>query len=286
MSRKKMSGLVIAMPTPLKVNEDVDLESACNLMDYSINEGVSGLMLAGTMGEGTALLDSQKKLLIENAVNHINGRVPVLATISASSTRQTVESMKMIESVGVDYLVLTTPFYYKYPDPESLIVHIKRISENTDIPIVFYNAPGCTGNPVTADTLDEILNISNVAGIKDSSCNYNNFMELLRRYPDKGTRPGFIMQADESMFDSSLIMGVDGIVSGGGVLFIKDLLALIEAGFNGDKAKVMELQIQFSEKLLGLLKPNIARDWMFKIKKELVQRGIISEANVTEPFLR
>lgn len=285
MKPKKLEGVIIAMPTPLLENEDIDTVSLCRLVDYCINEGANGIMIMGTMGEGVALLDSERQLLVETTVSHTAGRIPVLATVSAVSTRRSIAYVKAIERSGVDYMVCTSPFYNKFPDPESLLLHIRKISDIVDVPLIFYNAPASTGNNVDIDTVEKILNMEKIAGIKDSACNFGNFIELLRRYPDKNTRPGTIMQGDESVFDASLLMGADGIVSGGGIAFIKLLVQLYAAAISNDRLKSIEYQRDFSAQLSRLLSPDPQRNWVSNIKKKLVDQQVISNAYVTAPFL-
>ncbi len=285
MTYKKLKGVVIAMPTPLLENEDVDTASLRALIDNTIDNGADAIMMLGTIGEGVALIDAQRNLLVETTVSHIAGRVPVLATVSAASTRKTIEHAKSLEKSGVDFLVSTPAFYNKFPDPQSHVDHIHRIADATSIPLVFYNAPGFTNNPLDADTIDKILNIERVAGIKDSSCNFSMFAELLRRYPNKDTRPGTIMQGDESVFDASLMLGADGVVSGGGVMYVKLLKELCNAGLSKELDASIKLQVAFSKKLMDVLLPNPQRNWLFNIKRELVRQGVIAHDHVTSPFL-
>jgi 4-hydroxy-tetrahydrodipicolinate synthase len=285
MNLKKLHGIIIAIPTPLLSNEDIDVMSLNNLIEFCITEGANGIMIAGTMGEGPSLIDSQKQILIENAVRIAAGRIPVLATISTSSTRKSVENVKTLNKSGADYLVCTAPFYYKYPDPDSVLLHFKKLAAVTEVPLIFYNASGFTGNEVDIETAEKILNMQEVAGIKDSSGNFRNFMELLRRYPDKDNRPGTIMQGDESLFDVSLLMGADGIISGGGVTCIHLLRRLFEAATLDKKLKSFEYQQKFTSELTKLLFPDMQRNWMFNIKNRLVEMKIIQNNCVTTPFL-
>jgi len=162
---------------------------------------------------------------------------------------------------------LYLPVYNKFPDPKSLLYHVEKISQSTDLPLIFYNAPGFTGNSADVDTLEKILQFENIAGIKDSSCQFSNFTELLRRYPDKQSRPGTIMQGDESVFDASLLMGADGIISGGGVLYIPLLVQLYQAAINFNLKESIHFQQEFYGQLLQLLLPNPGRDWVSNIKK-------------------
>jgi len=285
MIQKKLEGLIIALPTPLLQNEDIDLNSLYQLIDYCIAEGTNGIMILGTMGEGVGLIDQQRDILLESTVNHTAKRIPVLATISAASTRKSIEYAKQAEKYGVDYIVSTSAFYNKFPDQKSQLLHIEAIADSVETPTIYYNAPGFTGNQTDVDTLDKILNLNKVSGIKDSSCNFSNFSDLLRRYPEKDSRPGTIMQGDESVFDASLMMGADGIISGGGVLFIKLLTQLLQATQIKDLRTSMQLQKEFSSLLMGILLPNPQRNWMYNIKQELVQKKIFQHATVTSPFM-
>jgi 4-hydroxy-tetrahydrodipicolinate synthase len=285
MNFKKLHGIIIAIPTPLLSNEDIDVTSLNNLIEFCITKGANGIMIAGTMGEGPSLIDSQKHILIENAVRIASGRIPVLATISASSTRKSVENVKSLNKSNADYFVCTAPFYYKYPDPDSVLLHFKKLAAVTEVPLIFYNASGFTGNEVDIETTEKILNMQEVAGIKDSSGNFRNFMELLRRYPDKDNRPGTIMQGDESLFDVSLLMGADGIISGGGVTCIHLLSKILQAASLDNKLKSFEYQQKFTSELTKLLFPDVQRNWMFNIKNRLVEMEIIQNNCVTTPFL-
>lgn len=285
MANQRLHGVVIAVPTPLRENEDVDTDSLRRLIDYTVAEGADGVMISGTMGEGVSLVDGQKKVLLETAVEQAAGRVPILATVSETSTRRMLEYAAVACRAGADHLVCTAPFYYKYPDAESIIRHVRALAEKSTIPVVFYEQPAFTGNPVDVDTLDRILHLDNVVGIKYASGNYLDFADLLRRYPQPDERPGFIMQAYESVFDSSLLMGADGIVSGGGVAFIGMLKALYAAGSRGDRLDAAKFQREFSARLLQLLGPNPGRDWMYTVKAELVRRGVFAQACVTRPFM-
>jgi 4-hydroxy-tetrahydrodipicolinate synthase len=281
----RLQGVVVAAPTPLHEGETLDKTSFSSLIEYCINQGTDGLMIMGAMGEGAALADDVRDEAMELAAGIIANRIPLLITVSGASTNRTIAYAQKAARWKPDYIVCTSPFYYKFPDPDSLVNHVRAVSESTDIPLIYYNAPGSTGNPADANTIDRILQLPGVSGIKDSSCQFGIVSELLRRYPDQTTRPGTIMQGDESVYDASLLMGADGMVTGGGVLFIRELKALYEAGKSKDIQKAMLLQSDFSAKLMEVLLPDLARNWMHRIKQGLVDRGIIAHATATAPFL-
>ena len=286
MADKRLQGVVIALPTPLHGNEDLDRESLRNLIDHCIEEGADGLMVFGTMGEGAALTDKVRRDTMEAAAEAIAKRVPLLVTVSAASTRRTKEYVREAETAGADFLVCTSPFYYRFPDAESMVAHVRDASEQATVPFLFYNAPGSTGNPVSVDTIDRILNLESVSGIKDSSCQFGAVSALLRRYPDPENRPGTIMQGDEAVYDASLLLGADGVVTGGGVLFVGLLKQLYLAGKKKDITEAVRLQTLFSQGLDEVLLPDPGRNWMYNIKKRLAERKIIAAPHSTAPFMQ
>ena len=281
----KLSGVITAMPTPMLANEDVDVKGLQNVIDYLIGEGVNGIFVLGSMGEGPAQLYSQQKIVIEKAAEHINGRVPLLASISDISTRKMIYAAEMFEGLGADYFVMTSPLFYSFPHQDSILRCIKEVAKAVKTPLVFYNVPGRSGNNVTLETIEKIMSMPEISGIKDSSCDIHLVMELLRRYPDKESRPCSIFQGDENVYDVSVLMGVDGVITGGGTLFVKDLLELYKAGVSGDKAVAFKFQQKFRKEMDDVLGPELLIDWMHAIKKELVKKGLC-EDNVTSPFLK
>jgi len=281
----QLSGVITAIPTPLLPNEDVDVDGLGKVIDYVIGQGASSVFVLGSMGEGPALLDSQKKAIVQAAAEHINGRVPLLAAISDVSTRRTLEMAKMLQDLGPDFLVTTTPFYYSFPHPDSIMEFMAKLANNLKKPLVFYNCPGATGNKVTLETMAVIMNMPNIAAVKDSSRDIHLVMELLRRYPDKETRPCKILQGDEFVYDLSLLLGVDGVVTGGGTVFVKTLVELYKAATKGDRLRAFKLQQKFRREMDEMLGPELFIDWMHAVKKELKKKGLCND-NVTSPFLK
>ncbi len=282
---RTLSGVITAVPTPLYENEDVDVKSLCNILDHVIEQGVSGVFVLGSMGEGPALMDSQKRIVVQTAVKQVHGRVPVLASISDVSTRRTLEMAKQLQELGPDYLVATSPFFYTFPHGDSIKQFMNRLAEGLQTPLVFYNVPSRTGNKVSIETLEYIMNLPQVAAIKDSSCDLPSVLELLRRYPQGSSRPCSIMQGDESVYDVSLLLGADGVVTGGGTCFVPLLVELYAAAMRKDQSQTFKLQREFRKKMDDMLGPELPIDWVHAIKKELAKRGLCSD-QVTSPFLK
>jgi len=282
----KLSGIIAALPTPLLGNEDVDVESLKKLIDYSIQCGTNGIFVLGNMGEGPALLDRQKMITVKTAVEYTNKRVPVLAGIAEVSTRRMIELGREMKSLAPDYLVVTTPFYYRFPHQDSLLNSVKRISDELKFPLVFYHCPGATGNKVGLDTMLNIMQVPQMKAIKDSSGDIYLFAELLRRYPDPDNRPCQILQGDENIYDISLLMGANGVITGGGTAFIDILVKLYNAAVvDKDMQKAFKFQQQFRKNMDEMLGPDLLTDWMYAIKSKLKEKGVMDN-NVTFPFMK
>jgi len=281
----KLSGVIPALPTPLLANENIDVPGVKKLVDYAIEQGASAIFVLGSMGEGPSLLDSQRLLIVETAAEHINGRVPLLAGISDVSTRRALEMGKMLQNSGPDYLVSTTPFYYSFPHPDSIINYFSTLADQLQKPVVYYHCPGATGNGVTWPVLDAFMQMPNLAAIKYSSLDLTLFLELLRKYPDKTTRTTAILQGNEFALDTAMLLGADGLVTGGGTLFIDTLVKLCKAGSQGDRLQAFKLQQEFRTKMDEMLGDDLAIDWVHAIKRELEKKGIC-QSNLTSPFLK
>ena len=155
----KLSGVIPAIPTPLLENEDLDVESLCKAIDYVIGQGASAVFVLGNMGEGSALLDSVRLKTVETAVDHINGRVPLMAACSNGSTRRTIELGKQMQDLGPDHLVSTAPYYYGFPHQQCIVNYFQKVSDALNKPLWIYNNPASTGNTLSFETIDTILNM-------------------------------------------------------------------------------------------------------------------------------
>ncbi|OHB55060.1 MAG: hypothetical protein A2Y12_10455 [Planctomycetes bacterium GWF2_42_9] len=281
-----LTGIITALPTPLLANEDVDVHSLKKLIDYVISQGANGIFVLGNMGEGPALLDSQKLTAVKTAVEHTNKRVPVLAGIAEVSPRRMIELGKKLKDFAPDYLVATAPFYYRFPHPDSLYGSLEKICHELDYPMVFYHCPGATGNKVSLDTMLKIMQIPQMKAVKDSSGDIYLFAELLRRCPDKDSRTCRILQGDEFVYDLSLLMGADGVITGGGTVFVDTLVELYRAAvIEKDQLKAFKLQQQFRKQMDDMLGPDLLTDWMYAIKSQLKSKGLIDN-NVIFPFMK
>jgi 4-hydroxy-tetrahydrodipicolinate synthase len=226
----KIHGIIPPVATPMQANEDLDLPRLKWFLDHLIAAGVHGVFVLGTNSEFYALDEREKQEVIATAVAHVNKRVPVYAGTGAETTREVVRLTKMAEREGVAGVSVITP-YFVQPSQAEIYDHYRRIAESTALPVILYNNPGtCGGVKIEVDTVARLAEIPNILGIKDSSGDLQNTIELIRAVPER----------------FSVLMGRDTLIYPASANIAPALLAEIYNAFQrGDheKAKAAQLRL-------------------------------------------
>src|SRR6266446_4896870 len=176
----KLRGIIPPVATPLLANEDLDLPRLQWFIDHLIGEGVHGVFVLGTNSEFYAMDEREKQEVIATTVAHVNKRVPVFAGTGAETTREVIRLTKMAEREGVDGVSVITP-YFVQPTQQEIYDHYRRIAEATALPVVLYNNPGtCGGVKIEPETAAKLAEVPNILGIKDSSGDLQNTIEMIR----------------------------------------------------------------------------------------------------------
>ncbi|MBD3196967.1 MAG: 4-hydroxy-tetrahydrodipicolinate synthase [Candidatus Lokiarchaeota archaeon] len=177
-------GVMPAMVTPFNKDESINEEYTKNLVNFLIDEGVTGLVPCGTTGEFVNMTYEERLKIIEIVVDETNGRVPVIAGTGETSTREVIRATNAATDIGADAAIVVTPYYLK-PGAKGLYEHYYRITEETDIPLVLYNIPVCTGVNLPWTVVEDLAEIESIVAIKDSSGDYKYFSALLEKVSDK-----------------------------------------------------------------------------------------------------
>jgi 4-hydroxy-tetrahydrodipicolinate synthase len=173
----KIEGVWLPIITPF-YNGGVDVESYTKLIDHYINQGISGIMPLGTTGESPAIEQEELEIIIEKTVEIVNGRIPVFVGHGGNYTKKVIEKLKVIEKYNVDGILSVSP-YYNRPSQDGIYNHFAQISEATHLKIIIYNVPYRTGSNIEIKTINKLAECKNIIGIKDSSGNLSQSLELL-----------------------------------------------------------------------------------------------------------
>ena len=160
-------GSIPALITPFK-NEKVDFSSYEKIIEWSISEGSHGFVPCGTTGESPTLSHEEHKKIVEECINTVNKRVPVIAGTGSNNTIEAIEYTQHAEKMGADGALVVTPYYNK-PTQNGLYQHFKKIAESTSLPIIIYNIPGRSIVDMSIDTMSALSEIKNITGVKDAT---------------------------------------------------------------------------------------------------------------------
>jgi 4-hydroxy-tetrahydrodipicolinate synthase len=174
MSLFKGSGVAIVTP----FNETgVDFKKLGELIEWHIQSGTDSIIVCGTTGEASTMSEEERKSAIKFTVETVNKRVPVIAGTGTNNTATSVKMSKWADSIGVDGLLVITPYYNKTTQ-KGLIAHFGEIAANVSAPIVLYNVPSRTGMNLMPKTLKELCKFENIVAVKEASGDMNQIAQI------------------------------------------------------------------------------------------------------------
>jgi 4-hydroxy-tetrahydrodipicolinate synthase len=200
----RIAGIWLPIITPF-TDGAVDLDSYENVLKDALGKGITGVFPLGTTGESPVIDDDEMEAIVERTVTVVAGRVPIFVGVGGNATHKVVKTLKRLARYPFEGIVSVCP-YYNRPSQDGLRDHFTRIAESTDREIIIYNIPYRTSVNLLNDTLLRLAELPNIVGVKDSSGNIAQSLELLR------TRPkGFaVMTGEDSLFYTMLANGADG----------------------------------------------------------------------------
>ncbi len=224
-----LKGSLVAIVTPMHVDGTLDLVALRKLIDFHIEQGTDGIVIVGTTGESPTVDFDEHCLLIRTSVEHVAGRIPIIAGTGANCTREAIELTEQAKESGADACLLVVPYYNK-PTQDGLFRHYKTVAEAVDIPQIIYNVPGRTGCDIANDTTLRLAQIPNIVGIKDATGNIERGTDLLSRAPN-----GFaVYSGDDASCLALMLLGAHGVISVTSNIAPKLMHEMCEAAFVGD----------------------------------------------------
>jgi 4-hydroxy-tetrahydrodipicolinate synthase len=200
-------GSAVAIVTPFN-KDGVNFEKLKTLLEWHIKEGTDAIVICGTTGEATTMTEKEKKDTIKFTVDVINKRVPVIAGTGSNNTASAISMSKYAESVGVDSLLVITPYYNKTTQ-NGLIKHFTAINDEVKTPIILYNVPSRTGINIAPKTLVKLAELSNVVAIKEASGNISQIVQMKALCRDSID----IYSGNDDQIVSIMSLGGKGVIS-------------------------------------------------------------------------
>jgi len=263
-------GSLVALVTPFDDNNRVDYVSLKRLIDYHVEQGSNGLVIAGTTGESATLTRAEHIELIGRAIQIAAGRLPVIAGTGSNSTAQTIDLSLAVADPGLAAYLVVVPYYNK-PTQEGLYRHFSAVADAVDRPVMMYNVPGRTVADMLPETVARLAQHENIFGIKEATGQIQRLKDIQALVDD-----GFMLYSgDDFTLLPFIEQGGQGVVTVSGNVAPAQLARLCQLALSGrrDEAAALDATLQPLNKVLfvesnpipvkwavsemGLMSPNI-----------------------------
>lgn len=238
-------GSITAIVTPF-LDGKIDEKKFKTLIDFQIKNGTSGIVPCGTTGESATLNFQEHDRVIEIAIEHVKGRIPVIAGTGSNSTEEAIMLTKHAEKSGADASLQVSP-YYNRPTQKGLYEHFKAVADSVKIPIILYNIAGRTGVNIEPETIARLANdCKNIVAVKEASGSLDQMSRIISICPNNFA----LMSGDDSLTLPVLSIGGTGIVSVVANIVPRDVADMVDDFNKGNIKKAQEMHY----KLLPLTK--------------------------------
>ena len=231
--------LLTAVITPFDSNGVLSTDTLWRLCRKLIHEKSDGLVLSGTTGESPNLTKEDRKIIYSTAKDSVGDKAKIIAGTGTYSTRESIEYTKMANDLGVDGIMIVTPYYSK-PSQIGIMQHFEQISKNTDLPIMAYNIPGRTATLIEIDTLEKLVDDIGIHSIKDAVGDLNFSKTELEVLKDKVD----IYSGNDGETIEFMKMGGKGVVSVASHVVGNEIFNLINHVLNDEIESAEQLQTQ------------------------------------------
>ena len=229
--KTRLQGSMVALVTPMHPDGTVDYKRLADLIDWQIEQGTHCLVAVGTTGESATLSMQEHSDVIRYFVQHVKGRVPVIAGTGANNTMEAIKLTQDAADAGADCALLVAPYYNK-PPQEGLFQHYKTIAEAVNIPQMLYNVPGRTVVDIAQETVERLCDIDNIVAIKDATGSVGRGEQLIKAVGDKMV----VLSGDDGTALDLMKVGGKGNISVTANGAPKAMSETFAAGLRGDFA--------------------------------------------------
>lgn len=260
-------GIYPAVLTPFTKEGEIDFEMFALNTEAQIQAGVHGIILAGTLGEASALETEEKFELLKYAKKITQGRIPVILNLSENTTKNAVTFAKKAKEFGADGLMLLPPMRYK-ADNHEVVEYFKAVASATDLPILIYNNPVDYGIYVSLEMFEELIEYPTIQAVKESTRDLANVTRMINRF---GKRIKILGGVDTICLET-LMLGADGLVAGLVDAFPNETMAM----YNYVKAGQYDKAVAIYRWFMPLLELDIHPKLIQYIKLAATAEGISS----------
>ena len=267
----KIQGSIVALITPMTTDGEVDFSNLAKLIEHHIDQGTDAIVSVGTTGESATLTVDEHIAVIEQTVQFVNQRIPVIAGTGANSTQEAIHLTSKAKQLGADAALLVVPYYNK-PSQEGLYLHYQAVADSVEIPQILYNVPGRTVADMSNAIVDRLADHENIIAIKDATGDMQRGKELIDLCADRLT----VLSGDDLTALDLMKLGAKGNISVTANIVPDQMKQLCDAALRGD----FEMAEQIDSRLRTL------HTELFVESNPIPVKYAVSELGYTANFLR
>lgn len=232
-------GSIVALVTPMNAAGDIDEPQLARLVEFHLEAGTEGFVIAGTTGESATLTRDEHIGAIERVCQVVNGRAPVIAGTGSNSTAQTLDLSRAVDNLPVAGFLLVTPYYNK-PGQEGMYRHFCTVADSVSRPVILYNVPSRTGVDLTSGTVARLARHGNISAIKEATGELGRVTQL-RRVCGKDFA---LLSGDDLTACEFMLRGGDGVVSVTANVAPAQMRALCDAARSGERVEAERIDAE------------------------------------------
>jgi 4-hydroxy-tetrahydrodipicolinate synthase len=252
------SGSMVAIVTPLNADGALDWAAWGRLLDFHLREGTEGIVVGGTTGESPVLSESEVEEMCVKALARCRGKIKVIAGAGTNSTASTVARTRALSRLGVDAVMLVTPYYNK-PPQEGLYRHFSAAADASDSPVILYNVPGRTAVDLLPGTVARLARNPRIVGLKEATADASRAREILSQCPPEFT----LLSGDDATAMDFMAVGARGVISVTANVAPRRMHEACAAALSGDmaRARAIDASLQLLHKDLFIEASPIPVKW-------------------------
>lgn len=235
------TGCGVAIVTPFN-HETADLEALRHLLDFQLENGTDAVIVCGTTGEAATMSYAERMRTIECCVEHVNGRVPVIAGTGSNSTETARTQSRDAARAGVHGVLVVTPYYNK-ASQEGLVRHYNTVADASPVPVIVYDVPSRTGVSIAPETYARLAQHPNINGVKEAAGNPGALQRTRNLCPEDF----FIWSGNDDETAAMCMLGGKGVISVVANVFPAAMHRLSALCLSGDFAAAGRLQLELKE---------------------------------------
>lgn len=236
-----LEGVLTALTTPFDESGEVDQHALHRHIDHLRSAGINGLLVCGTTGEGALLSADEKRTVLRAAIAQAGGHIPIVAAVIQPDTRTAIQDVHALEDLGADAVACVSPYYIRVDETE-LSAHFRALADASRLPVVVYDIPSNTANPLTDLVYDAVFDHPNIVAVKDSSGNFSRFARRVMDQARVAADGVAWIQGEDTLDAPSLLVGANGVVSGLSNVLPEPFVRMVNAARTVDTQQVIAMQ--------------------------------------------